>query len=1022
MNTSVDIIEDAFDPRTMRTVEGNDVIEILQNNWETFPPTAHLYHGYVSVDTDVTPSNQHDVEVLRKTPGKYIVVIYPGAAIPMLVWYVVAALAVATLAMVLFKPKVPSARNVQSESSNNALANRTNNSRPKARIPDIFGRVRAYPDLIQLAYSFWQDNLQVEETLMCLGRGEYEVHDVKESDTDVSEVPGEAISLWKPNRDIEVDAADATYGTTTHGVNPVWDNFGAAIVRRSNSVDGLTLDAGNNNSFSGSYRFFPDGVIQAPQTIGVNKGLDFTKLFEVGQNVRVQITNPGTTNLTAAIRMSRVGLSSSIDIIGTPDVQSGDLIEFTPSLFIVNDIERDFAGRYTVTSVSLDFENGVTTVNLDNPVAVNPNWVYVTSENPSQYKESTVTFGVFDEDYGYLRGTYEVTQVAKLQITLDVGTAWAALPGGGSPTIQGVLMGSNESGDTGPFTVSGAQGVRGIMLNFFAGQGMYKDDGENQTATNVIVEVTVSAFNASNVQIGPTLTENVTVVGSATDQKSKGATALITVPEASYYRVNATRVTPKDTDFKGQVVDEVKWRDLYSISPVNQSAFGDVTILRVTTRVTDSALTSKERKLNMEVTRKISVRDVNGDFSTDLRPTKYIGDILHHICVDPYIGNRQPNEIDVNQMYAICLQAYNYFGVIDMTEFCYTFDKANMSFEDTIQTVSSAGLMTAYRQGQLIKLAFEYENAPSRLLFNHRNKMPGSEKRTYQFARENNYDGVQFSYVSPEDDSLQTIYLPDDAALNPRKIESVGIRSEKQAHIHAWREWNRIKYRSVLLEFEGLAETESVIPPQCILVADNTKSSTIDGYVVSQTGLSLTLSQYGTFDLTKQYSIILQMSDGSIETIAITPSAEETNVVLLANASLRAIITDLDYVAQTSFFIVSNDDVNIRKYILTERDSGDSTSNTYPVSAINYDARYYANDKDYAEGVDSTWLNSLGDLILWLDASDVDTIVAPSASQVTQWIDKSDAMNDAQQPIVVLRPLLDTTVIVPRSVSFIDEL
>lgn len=1022
MNTTVDIIDNPFDVHSKRTVGGENVISVLQEQWDTFPETAHLYAGYVSNETDVTPSSQQDVEALQKAPGHYIVVIYPGAAIPMLVWYVAAALAVSVLAMVVLKPKVPNAasRNVQSESSNNSLANRTNESRPKARIPDIFGTVRAYPDLVQLPYSHWVDNQQVESTLMCLGRGEYDVRDVKESDTAVSEVPGTAISLWRPGKDIEVDAPDAIYGPAAHGEDPVWDRFGAAIVRRSNSVDGVTLEPGNSSSFSGQFRYYPDGMVMTPQGLfRINKGLDFTQLFQVGDDVKVQIVNPGATSINTYIQLVRPQLTFAARIVGHLLISAGDQLEFTPASFIVNDTSRDFSGRYTVTSATMDFENNVTTVFLDSPENVNPSWYYITGENSSQMQTADVSYGTFDADYSFLRGTYKALEVGKLQVKLDVGDLWNTLPSIGSPIIQSTIMGVNATDDGGPFTVSGSQGVRAIMFNFYAGQGMFKDDGKNQTATSVVIGVSIFAYDKLNVQIGQELTASATVQGSATDQRSKGATLMVNVPEASYYRVKASRTTPKDTAFEGQVVDEVKWRDLYSVSPVNLSTFGNVTMLRVTSRANDTALTGKDRKLNMEVTRRIKVREAGGEFSADLRPTNYIGDILHHVMVDPYIGNRQEYEIDTRQIYETLDTARGYFGFDEILHFCYTFDKTGMSFEETVQLIADAGLLTAYRQGSIIRLALEYRDAPAKLLFNHRNKMPGSEKRSYQFARENNYDGVQFSYVSPEDDSLQTLYIPNESPINPRKIESVGIRNERQALVHAWREQNKILYRNTILEFEGLAESESVIPPHNILVADNTRSSTIDGYVVSQSGLVLRLSQVATFDPAKLYSIILQMGDGSIETIQITPQEVETDMVTLANAPNRPIITDLDYVQQTLFYIVANGDVNVRRYILTERDAGDSTANTYPMVAINYDPRYYANDKDFAPSETDEWLNGLGDMILWLDAS-INTSISLAEGGMSQWRDSSKAGNDATQAVVDLRTNVNSTIFNPQAVTFFE--
>jgi hypothetical protein len=69
-----------------------------------------------------------------------------------------------------------------------------------------------------------------------------------------------------------------------------------------------------------------------------------------------------------------------------------------------------------------------------------------------------------------------------------------------------------------------------------------------------------------------------------------------------------------------------------------------------------------------------------------------------------------------------------------------------------------------------------------------------------------------------------------------------------QAYYHAHRSWNKIKYQNVTVEFEATEEAELALLMDRILVANNTRSHTLDGEILKQDGLILTLSREITLD------------------------------------------------------------------------------------------------------------------------------------------------------------------------------
>ncbi|HCA5279580.1 TPA: hypothetical protein MW254_003723, partial [Acinetobacter baumannii] len=61
----------------------------------------------------------------------------------------------------------------------------------------------AIPDLIAPPLRYFQNNVEIEECLMCLGRGYYEISDVKEGETSINQIDGESVSVYDPNQSLD---------------------------------------------------------------------------------------------------------------------------------------------------------------------------------------------------------------------------------------------------------------------------------------------------------------------------------------------------------------------------------------------------------------------------------------------------------------------------------------------------------------------------------------------------------------------------------------------------------------------------------------------------------------------------------------------------------------------------------------------------------------------------------------------------------------------------------------------------
>lgn len=585
---------------------------------------------------------------------------------------------------------------------------------------------------------------------------------------------------------------------------------------------------------------------------------------------------------------------------------------------------------------------------------VNPGHTILWSERFETGDQITITNATYDDGLGHsvdLSGTYTVSGFTEDYFMTLSGPGldnpdWTVVnsmtdnrTGSISPTIE--VEGIDRW--IGPFTLDMADRTA-IYSNFVALGGLYKVDSKsNQSKVSVGIDLEVTPVDSQDNPIGSSQTFSTTITGSSVDKDLCGITLKSTTATTGRCSVRARRTTDIDYNFEGTVVDEVKWRDLYAVAPIGLTDFGNVTTVFTRTLANSSSLAQQNRKLNMLVTRKIPQRLSDNTFSTELIASDSVADIFCFASLDPYIGGRSLSELDVAQIYEEIDAVAEYFGTTDAIKFGYTFDDDNISAEEILAAIAQAAFCTAYRRGSLIQIHFEKATEDSTILFNHRNKLPGSETRTVSFGNLNDYDGVEYNYVDANDYDAPIVYrIPvDGSAVKPQKIDSIGIRDFHQAYWQAWRAFNKIKYQHVATEFTATQEACTVGSLERILVADNTRSQMWDGEVVSQNGLTLTLSQKVEFETGKTYRIFLQISSGSVDSIAIAPGST-ANQIVLDRAPSGSLALDDDLFARTTYLIAADDDDRPMAFLVSQNEPSDQF--TYHVSAVNYDARYYQND------------------------------------------------------------------------------
>ncbi len=227
----------------------------------------------------VRPVKPEDIAELRGLPGPFVVEAYPLG--PTFLPALAVALVTTTASMILTsilaqEPPNQTARNVQKESPNNGLSERTNQVRVNGRVPDIYGQVRSTPDLLAQPYMVFENHVEKEVAFMCVGRGAHQVHDVRDDTTLIAEIPGASVEVYAP-----FTSPNSGHAPQLRIGNPI--NLLVTTAKRANSVNGQTLQPEDYGSV-----IRRGMVFRSPNEIASQDGdLDFSELFIPGDVVQV---------------------------------------------------------------------------------------------------------------------------------------------------------------------------------------------------------------------------------------------------------------------------------------------------------------------------------------------------------------------------------------------------------------------------------------------------------------------------------------------------------------------------------------------------------------------------------------------------------------------------------------------------------------------------------------------------------------------------------------------------------------
>lgn len=911
--------------RTERVLE--TFIEVKKKH-----PQARIYLQPACQQNDVTPANQFDEANLVMLSKKYDFDIVCGAGEVATIIAIVSV--VLSLGMAVYTYlNMPDLPQQDQKSSNNELSNRVNRERIKGRVPDPFGTNKCVPDLIAPPILYYKDDgIEIEECLMCLGRGEFEITDIKDGDTFGSTIEGFSTSVYAPGMSL--------IGTPQIQIGEAFTEA-PLVGKKSSAVTGQTLPAPTQSvidtALEGTmYPQYPNRLYL------VGGGLD--GIFAVGESVVVNADRIGVADvqLSGSTNVEANGvitIGSAVNI-ESPNNFKGIQID---TLLIQDELNGllDLSGRYAVSSI-LKSGSFAYEVSLANPVSVNPNWALLTEDNLAN--SSTIltnNSNSVDISGNYATITTVTSDFIELAIPAEKQSEWDKLNG---ITVNNAIIELRKYTDNwlGWFYIN-SKDIEKLLINFYFPKGLFsvRTDGKN-AEMHASYDIEYQELEG-NTPIGPVLKLNGYLLRQ--QQSTFGLSESIELPVSFAEGVRVrVRKTSQNTYARSAVYDEIKLKSVYACSYLEKLVYSDVTLVRSQTVATDGALSVKERQWNCIGTQKL-YSYASGARSLNKQPTNDFADIVTAITLDPLIGRRELSELDVHGLYATSQEIKSYFGTPLAAHFNYTFDQGSQSFEESLAQIASCVGSNARREGSQIYFQFEKENPNSSILFNHRNKRPFSETRSEKYGVDRDHDGVEVTWIDPADGWVESIIrLPDEFITNPKKLELSGVTNKYQAHFLAHRAWNKIQYQREMVKFTAYGEADLVSLNDRIAVVDDVVPTlTSSGDITYWNGRNISISQPVKLESNKSYTIHLQHLNRSVETMRVTQGSDKFKLIL-ERLPILPLVVKSEYDEYAKYSITLSTEKDSEAFLITEKShSGPFESE---VTAINYDARYYANDKD----------------------------------------------------------------------------
>ena len=494
-----------------------------------------------------------------------------------------------------------------------------------------------------------------------------------------------------------------------------------------------------------------------------------------------------------------------------------------------------------------------------------------------------------------------------------------------------VLDGSTTEGDwSGPIAaLPEGEVTRRLELDFFFPQGLIRYTDKNGNPRQVSVKVEIQYRDIATA--GPWT--SVTSTYTATSPDQMGFTRKISLPSFMRPEVRVRRIGEESTSSNKQ--DRVQWFGLRARIERAPSRYEGVTVMVVYIKGSNRLSAQSQTMISVRPTRVLPVRS-GGAWAVET-PTRDIVPWVAHVARSIGYTDDDLDLAELDRLDAIWRARGDKFDL-------------EVNGQETVLEALNTALMAGFAELTIDRGLIRPVRDEPRSVFEHMytpQSMIGNLVRKFTTLRPDDYDGVDVEYIDEDTWQKETIKcrLPGDLGLKTEKITLKGVISRDRAWRIGMRQRRRYKYQRHGYSFSTeLAAMNSRYKSYCAASDD------IPGYGQSsilvdfQIGNGLTLlesSEPLPWEEGASHVVGLRRPDGTLSGPWPATRVDETRLTVPALDFVPELSWDLEP-PHMQFGTTTRWCYPILIESITPEDF------TADVEAVNYDARVYADDDNFA--------------------------------------------------------------------------
>lgn len=306
------------------------------------------------------------------------------------------------------------------------------------------------------------------------------------------------------------------------------------------------------------------------------------------------------------------------------------------------------------------------------------------------------------------------------------------------------------------------------------------------------------------------------------------------------YSVRAKRLS--DIQLNSSSASTIIIEAFVGVSLYSVSDFGNTTCIKINRTANVSSGDQAGSKINCDYRRLLPIYNrESGEYDTSsLSETNSFADAVAYMLI--VASEKERSTVDLESLYSIMdsLSEHEY------GEFTFTFDDADVSLGERIETACNVARVTAFHDGVKWRFSRDERKIVRSAMFNRRSLVSNNAKQSWQPQRDDDADSVLVYYTDPDDNTEETVkrrldtttgtVINGEVGSNVVEIKLAGCRNITQATDRADLEVRRLAYQRRTVSDKTRRDALEVDLLDRVAWVDINDSETFDGEILAVSG------------------------------------------------------------------------------------------------------------------------------------------------------------------------------------------